>query len=270
MNVEKRAAPGSVFILGRHVLMCGDSTDPAAVEALLKAAGIEKADLALTDPPYGISVVPKSGHLGGQSIEGEIARARRIGLGSPEKCLTRSYKPVIGDETTETAKKACAILEAVCANRVIFGGNYFTDFLLPSKCWIVWDKGMFDGMTFADVELAWCSLDKPARMFRHLWNGVFREGDRDAEGYTRLHPTQKPVGLLTAIVEKLFPDVETILDVFAGSGSTVIAAERLGKRCLTMELSPEYCDVILARWERFTGQKAAILDKSVEAAGIAK
>lgn len=260
MDVEKRSAPGMIFRLGGHVLMCGDATDPAAVEAMLKAGGIETADLALTDPPYGISVVPKSGKIGGnKDKETEIARARNHGLGSPESCAIRVYRPVIGDETTGTARAAYGIMERLAKQQVVFGGNYFTDFLRPSKCWIVWDKGIYDGMTFADVELAWCSLDKPARMFRHMWNGVTREGDRDAEGRTRLHPTQKPVGLLTAIVERLFPDVETILDPFGGSGSTLIAAERLGKRCFMMEMSPDYCDVILARWERFAKQKAELL-----------
>lgn len=260
MEVEKRAAPGAIFKLGSHVLMCGNATVEADVKALLQAGGIEKVDLALTDPPYGIAVVHKNGKIGGnKDAATEIERARRSGLGSPESCGVRVYHPVIGDETTDTAKAACAILEKTAANRIVFGGNYFTEFLKPSRCWVVWDKGIYDGFSLADVELAWCSLDKSARLFRHVWNGITREGDHAAEGRTRLHPTQKPVGLLTAVVEKLFPDSQTILDVFAGSGSTLIAAERLGKRCFAMELSPDYCDIILARWERFTGQKAELL-----------
>ena len=261
MEVEKRASVGAVFRLGHHVVMCGDATDPAAYDALLGAARVERADLALTDPPYGISVVPKSGKLGGmKTAEKEIDRARRNGLGSPEKCAVKVDRPVIGDATTDTARAAFDILKDRSAVQVVFGGNYFTDFLPPSRCWIVWDKGVPDGFSFADVELAWASADRTARLFRHTWIGVTREGDHAAEGSSRLHPTQKPVGLLTAVVEKLFPDVETLLDPFGGSGSTLIAAERLGKRCLLMELSPEYVDVILARWERFTGSKAERVD----------
>lgn len=245
MTVEKRAFPGAIFALDGHRLMCGDATDPAAYEALLKAAGVEKVDLALTDPPYGIDVVKRKEH-------------GRDGIGGNNIASCNHYAKVYGDESTDTARKAWAAFKALAKELAIFGGNYFTDFLPPSRCWLVWDKvnGESD---FADVELAWASIDKSARLFRHVWHGMTREGDRAAEGTTRLHPTQKPVGLLTAIVEKLFPDAQTILDPFGGSGSTLIAADRLGKRCLMMELSPEYVDVILARWETFTGKTAQLI-----------
>ena len=246
MTVEKRAFPGAIFALDGHRLMCGDATDPAAYDALLKAAGVEKVDLALTDPPYGIDVVKKK-------------ERDREGIGGSCIAPNKHYAKVEGDESTDTARKAWDAFKDLAKELAIFGGNYFTDFLPPSRCWIVWDKvnGESD---FADVELAWASIDKSARLFRHVWHGMTREGDRAAEGINRLHPTQKPVGLLTAIVEKLFPDAQTILDPFGGSGSTLIAADRLGKRCFMMELSVDYVDVILARWERFTGKKAELLN----------
>ena len=256
MTVEKRAFPGAIFALDGHRLMCGDATDPAAYNALLKAAGVEKVDLALTDPPYGINVVKKDGTIGDSS---RVAGRDVLNEKATGRVIKSSYFPVIGDESTETARKAIDTLQGISSFQIVFGGNYFTDFLPPSRCWIVWDKvnGESD---FADVELAWANIDTSARLFKHLWNGAMRAGDHEAEGRTRLHPTQKPVGLLTAIVEKLFPSAETILDPFAGSGSTLIAAERLGKRCFAMELSVDYVDVILARWERFTGKKAELLN----------
>ena len=259
MTVEKRAFPGAIFALDGHRLMCGDATDPAAYDALLKAAGVDAVDLALTDPPYGISVVEKGGKVGGSKrIQGrDILKKGDVRQG--DVLIKSAYAPVAGDDSTDTARAAFAIMKECSAAQVIFGGNYFTDFLPPSRCWIVWDK--VNGETdFADVELAWASIDKSARLFKHLWNGAMRAGDHEAEGRTRLHPTQKPVGLLTAIVEKLFPDAQTILDPFGGSGSTLIAADRLGKRCFMMELSVDYVDVILARWERFTGKKAELLN----------
>ena len=245
MTVEKRAFPGAIFALDGHRLMCGDATDPAAYDALLNAAGVEKVDLALTDPPYGIDVVKKK-------------ERDREGIGGGNVASCRHYAKIAGDESTDVARVAFDMYKELANALVIFGGNYFTDFLPPSRCWIVWDKVNGEN-DFADVELAWASIDKSARLFRHVWNGMTREGDHEAEGKTRLHPTQKPVGLLTAIVEKLFPDAQTILDPFGGSGSTLIAADRLGKRCFMMELSVDYVEVILARWERFTGKKSQLI-----------
>lgn len=268
MTVEKRFAPGSVFVLGNHVLMCGDATKPEHYDALLTAAGVGAVDLALTDPPYGVEAVDSRGICGGNPNGGnlgEIGGLCKTGKLASSSAKPRKYRPIIGDDTTETAEKSVAILMEIAKQHCIFGGNYFTDFLPASRCWVVWDKQNGDDNNFADIEMSWCDADKPARLFAHQWAGAIREGDHAAEGRTRLHPTQKPVGLLATIVEKLFPDAETILDPFAGSGSTLIAAERLGKRCLAMELSPEYCDVILARWERFTGKKAQPLNAGEKA-----
>lgn len=263
MQVEKRAFLGAIFQLEGHRLMCGDATDPEAVEALLKSAGVVSVDLALTDPPYGVNAVDNRGICGGNPNGGDLGKIGglcKTGKLAKSTAMPRKYAPIIGDDSTDTARAACAVLESVAKKRVIFGGNYFTDFLPPSRCWVVWDKQNGDDNNFADIEMAWSDIDKPARLFAHMWSGAIREGDHDAEGRTRIHPTQKPVGLLTAILEKLTPDSETILDTFAGSGSTLIAAERLGKRCFAMELSLDYVDIILARWERFTGKKAELLN----------
>ena len=167
------------------------------------------------------------------------------------------YQPIIGDETTETARDMYALASSLTDIQVIFGGNYFTDFLPPSRCWFVWDKGQPDGVPFAQCELAWVSKDGNARLFKRLWAGLCREGDRAVEGVKRVHPTQKPVSLCEDIIGE-FPDAKTVLDLFGGSGSTLIACEKTGRVCRMMELAPHYCDVIVRRWQDFTGQKATL------------
>lgn len=165
------------------------------------------------------------------------------------------YHAIKGDETTETAKQSYEIMKDITRHQIIFGGNYFTDFLPPKACWVVWDKVNGDSV-FADCELAWTSFDKGAKLFPWLWNGMARQGDRKTEGVKRVHPTQKPVGLFVKIINEFTEAGQTILDLFAGSGPIVIAAEQTERVALMMEYEPFYCDVIIDRWEKFTGQKA--------------
>lgn len=92
-----------------------------------------------------------------------------------------------------------------------------------------------------------------------MWNGLCREGSREVEGKTRVHPTQKPVGMLAEILKDFSSEQDLILDCFGGSGSTLIACEQTGRRCNMMELDPHYIDVIIKRWEDLTGQKAELI-----------
>ena len=238
---EPKAKYGDLYQLGRHKLLCGDSTKIEDVQCLL---GGDKADLLLTDPPYGIDVV------GGGKPFG------KVGGGNIVKANT--YETIIGDDTTETAKLNYEICKNLTQNQIVFGGNYFTDFLHPSRCWIVWDKQ--NTGNFADAELAWTSFEKSVKMYHFMWNGLMRAGDRKAEGQRRMHPTQKPVGLMADIIKDFIQDGNAVLDCFGGSGSTLIACEQLEKTCYMMELSPNYVDVIINRWEQFTGQKAVKLN----------
>lgn len=171
----------------------------------------------------------------------------------------KTYNAIIGDETTETAKKNFEIAKEHTDNQIIFGGNYFTDFLPVSRCWVVWDKN--NTGNFADAELAWTSFDKGVKLYKWTWNGLVREGDRDVEGITRVHPTQKPVGMLGNILNDFTEEGDCVLDCFGGSGSTLMACEQLNRTCYMMELDPHYVDVIIARWEQFTGQKAVSLNR---------
>ena len=240
-----KAKIGDIYQLGKHRLMCGDSTNIHDVQKLMNG---EIADLLLTDPPYGISVVKQDKIGGGGPLGGK--KANPNGKIIPPN----NYKEIIGDDTTETAKRSYEICRDVSKNQILFGGNYFTDFLFPSKCWIVWDKE--NTGNFADAELAWTSFDKSVKLYHYLWNGLCREGSREVEGKKRFHPTQKPVGLIGKILNDFSNNEKRILDLFGGSGSTLIACEQLGKECYMMEFSPAYVDVIIDRWEKFTGKKA--------------
>jgi len=109
---------------------------------------------------------------------------------------------------------------------------------------------------FSEAEMGWTSFSKGGvKVFRHLWNGLSRKGNRKDELKSRVHPTQKPVALFTDIFKK-FTDFKIIYDGFLGSGSTLIACQKIDRICYGMELDPHYVDVIIKRWEDFTGQKA--------------
>ena len=239
---EPVTKPGDVWLLGKHRLLCGDSTSLTEVERLM-AGG--KADMVFTDPPYGVSVV-KNGKVGAD-------------FGVAKK---GHYAEVIGDDTTQTAHDAIAICQSLqIPVQIYWGGNYYADKLPPTSCWLIWDKRGDSGIvnTFADCELAWTNMTGPARIHKQLWNGMIREGEKDK----RVHPTQKPVALAEWAIEQYLKGT-TVLDLFLGSGSTLIACENLGKSCYGMEMSSAYCDVIVKRWEDFTGKKA-ILEEAPEA-----
>jgi DNA modification methylase len=227
---------GDVWILGNHRLMCGDST---SIDAIQKLTEGQAPDFVFTDPPYGVAVV-KDGMVGA------------AGFGIAKK---GNYKPIIGDETTDTAIEAYNACVAIGAKKIVlWGGNYFSDKLPPSSCWLVWDKRGDSGIvnTFADCELAWTNMTSPARVHKQLWIGMIREGERDK----RVHPTQKPVALCEWGISNYTDKNASVLDLFLGSGSTLMACEKTNRKCFGMEMSPDYCDVIIKRWQDFTGKIA--------------
>lgn len=242
---EPIAKLGDIWQLGRHRLMCGDSTDKAAVELLMDG---KKADMVFTDPPYGIDVV-QGDKIGGDKPFGSD--------GGNNIVKTNKYMAIKGDETTDTARLNFEIVKELSENQIIFGGNYFTDFLPPKACWCIWDKE--NTGNFADVEMAWTSFDKGAKLYRWLWNGLCRKGERAVEGKSRVHPTQKPVGMIAEILKDFTKEDDIILDCFGGSGSTLIACEQIDRTCYMIEYEPHYVDVIIKRWEYLTGEKAVKL-----------
>ena len=250
---EPKAKLGDIYQLGNHRLMCGDSTSEEDVAKLMNG---EKADVVITDPPYGINIVKNNvGKIGGDK-EITFKKGQVVGkLGGNHIAKARVYNRIINDETTDCAEKTYDIIKNISNNQIIFGGNYFTQFLPPKACWLIWDKDNGDSF-LADGEMAWTSYDKGMKIYKWLWNGMSRQGSRDIELKERVHPTQKPVGLIANILKDFSDQENLILDVFGGSGSTLIACEQLNRKCYMMELDPHYVDVIIQRWENFTGQKA--------------
>ena len=248
-------ALGQIWRAGRHRLMCGN----ALTDLDLLLAG-QKIDLVFTDPPYGANIVKKSGaSIGGAKPFGQKRGwvgggaaykipfgGRKGSVGGGKIAKVGKYAPIIGDDTTATAIRAAHL----CLSReipvlIFWGGNYYAEALPPSRCWLVWDKE--NTGNFADVELAWTNLDKPARLFRHMWNGLMKASER---GEARVHPTQKPVALAEWALQKFGKEGDAVLDLFVGSGFTLVACERLGRRGFGMELSPEYVAVTLERLAR--------------------
>ena len=238
IDVETRCKLGDLWQLGRHRLICGDSTDVNVIDRLMDGV---KADMVLTDAPYGINAVGDNGEVGAN-----------FGVAKKGK-----YAKIIADDTTETAQQAYDILSQICDKLILWGGNYFLDFLPSSDGWLIWDKRGDSGIrnTFADGEMAWCSFHTPIRIYHQLWNGMIREGEHEK----RVHPTQKPIRMLSEILKDFSKENEVIVDVFGGSGSTLIACEQLNRRCYMCELDEHYCDIILDRWEQYTGEKAVKL-----------
>ena len=211
---------GDLIEIGEHRLLCGDSTDSDQVANLMNG---EKADMVFTDPPYGINIGNQS-----QGKGGGVAKKIDYGVNEWDKQIPYD---------------AINLSLSICDNVVLWGGNYYSDKLPASSCWIVWDKD--NGETdFADCELAWTSYKKSIKKFRWRWMGMIQEDMKNKE--KRVHPTQKPVPLAEWTFNE-FKAGQNILDLFLGSGSTMVASHNTKRKCYGMELDPKYCQVIIDR-----------------------
>lgn len=207
---------GDLWQLGRHRLLCGNSTSADVVSLLMDGA---RADMIMTDPPYGI-------------------KANKMTMGSGKKDFHRGEK---WDDERPDLSFVLGLADLVC----IWGGNYFSDTLPVSNDWLVWHK-LNDGLSFSECELAWTNFGRNTRIIQHHWGAE-----------KKLHVTMKPVPVIAWAIRQAKKQPKTVLDLFGGSGTTMIACEQLGCTCYMMELDPKYCDVIIRRWENFTGGKAA-------------
>jgi hypothetical protein len=214
---------GDVWILGQHRLMCGDSTSIDAVEKLMDG---QLAEAIVTDPPYGIG------------IDGQKESKSK----NPKH--NRKSHDFRGWDDERPDEGIFNYIVALNVPSVIWGGNYFADILPATRGWIYWSKGQ-DGLTMSDGELAWTTESTPLRSV--TVNRAALQGS--------VHPTQKPLKIIEYSLEYIKAG-KVVLDLFGGSGSTLIACEKTARQCRMMELDPKYCDVIIKRWQDYTGKNA--------------
>lgn len=218
---------GDVWVLGRHRLMCGDSTSIDAVERLMDGS---VPNAIITDPPYGIG------------IDGQ----KKSVSANPKH--NRKHHEKKGWDAERPDASIFGYIVALGVPAVIWGGNYFADLLPATRGWIYWSKGQ-DGLTMSDGELAWTTEDKPLRS-----KTVNRSALKGS-----VHPTQKPVEVIEFSAEYLsVPQKGAVLDLFSGSGTLGIVCEKTDRRAYMMERDGGYCDVIIKRWQDFTGQEATL------------
>lgn len=187
---------------------------------------LQKPDLVLTDPPYGI-FHPCDFKKRGRSVLTEC----------------RDYPDVHGDDEPFDPQPWLRI--GPC---ILWGGNHYASRLPDSSGWLVWDKERPDDMDQATCELAWTNIIKGVRRFRYLWNGCMRAGDDEL-----YHPTQKPVALMRwCLGLRWTKDCELVLDPYMGSGTTLVAAKLEGRRAIGIEISPEYCETAKRRLRQKT------------------
>ena len=211
---------GDLYEIGEHRLLCGDSTDSDQVAKLMNG---QKADMVFTDPPYGIS-------HSGKGIKGSAKE--------------NDFGEILGDNDVTVAIDAFNLCQSLFneAIMIFWGANYYSSCLPNGFGWLVWDKQR-EGDTFSGAELAFVNKGVKVDVFRHQWHGMIKGSEM---GEKRVHPTQKPI----ALVEWSFNNYkakDNILDLFLGSGTTMVASHNTKRKCYGMELDPKYCDVIIKR-----------------------
>lgn len=237
---------GDVWVLGRHRLKCGDSTSLDAIDDLMEGAS---ADMVFTDPPYGMFLDTDY-----DSMFAADKAHRKTG---------KRFDEVAGDHDDFAPELISTIFAAfpTAPEVFIWGADYFSE-LIPDRkdgSWVVWDKRTNENMDKVSgntFELCWSKKKHKRLIARILWSGHHGMAKDDTK--TRVHPTQKPVELVMWFFEQWGKDCEVVVDLFGGSGSTLIACEKTGKAARVMELDPRYIDVMVKRWQDFTGKDAVL------------
>lgn len=228
---------GDIYELGDHRLMCGDSTKKEDVEKLMDG---EKADMVFTDPPYGMNLDTDY-----ESMSAKSTKVKGI-----------KYSKVIGDDEDFNPMPLISMFPEA-RNQLWWGADYFYDKLPSGGSWIIWVKRN-ENMT--DIignhfEVCWSMEKHKRQVIYKAWSGVTA---RNPE-FTREHPTEKPISLNARLISESTKNEDVIVDLFGGSGSTLIACEQTKRKCRMMELDPKYCDVIVKRFIDLTGKDAVRL-----------
>ena len=229
--IEPKTKLGDIYILGNHRLMCGDSTSIDAVEKLMNGNAV---DLIFTDPPYNVG-------FNGRSGKHEVIKNDN---------LSESDFATFIDEVCNTIKAIDPKAYYIWCNWNFYG---ILQGKLNYKTCIVWAKNVFGMGNGYRHQHEFClfngKIDEVIKNESDLW-----EVKKD---HNYVHPTQKPVALSVRAFGNHIK-LLNVLDMFGGSGSTLIGAEQTGRKAFVMELDPKYCDVIVKRWEDFTGKKAVL------------
>jgi len=250
---EPITKPGDIWILGKHRLMCGDSTSLDHAEKLMNGV---KADLVFTDPPYNVA------------YEGR-GEKNKLGPIKNDNMSDESFEQFCRDffATYHAIMKPLACIyvchpDSQTGPKLAFEKTFGELFKKSST--LIWVK-QSAGMGWQDyraqhepILYGW----KESASGKHFYCGdrskttIWKIG-RDAQA-SYVHPTQKPVALSEEAIVNSSKGEDVVVDLFGGSGSTLVACEKTGRACRTMELDPKYCDVIVKRWEEFTGKKALL------------
>lgn len=242
LPIEPTTKLGDIYQLGNHRLVCGDSTSVDAVETLLQG---QRADMVFTDPPYNVAFNGRSGKFdvikNDDLPDDEFSQFIQDWLQTFEAFRPNSYY--------------------ICCNWAFYG--ILQSALKPKAC-IVWAKNVFGlgrGYRHQHEFIMFDGLiDPDIKNESDLWN--------IAKDSKYVHPTQKPVAISERAIKNSTKVNNIVLDYFGGSGSTLIACEKQNRHARLMELDPKYCDVIVKRWEDFTGKKAVLVNANKELSEI--
>jgi site-specific DNA-methyltransferase (adenine-specific) len=202
--------------------------------------------LAICDPPYGINqsqqMAKKSNKKYGKSaaFNGEYKYSEWDSCCPNQLYFTELYR--------------------ISKNQILWGANYYPQFIFSSMGWVVWDKVMSEGNGYSDAELAFTSFNTHLRIFKFMWNGMLQQNMKDKE--TRIHPTQKPVALYKWLLKNYAKPTDKIIDTHLGSGSSAIACYDFGvTEFIGTEIDKEYFDAAVKRFENHKLQQTINFDK---------
>ena len=246
--VNPVSRPGDLWICGEHRVLCGSATILADVEAVL---GAELADMCFTDPPYNVNYANtakdklkgKNRPILNDALGDEFAALLRDACGNILTVTKGAIYICMSSSELDTLKKVFGEAGGRWSTFVIWAKNTFT--LGRSDYQRQYEPMLYGWKNGAD----------------HYWCGARDQGDVwfiDKPAKNDLHPTMKPVALVERAIRNSSKSRDLVLDVFGGSGTTMIAAELAGRRARLVELDPKYADVIVGRWEAFTGSKAVL------------
>lgn len=265
-DIPKIVKPGDLIQLGQHRLFCGDSMK---AESYTKLLGEEKADIIITDPPYNVKI---QGHVTKKKNHPEFAQAS--GEMKPEDFI--NFLNTVTKNLKNFSKSGSIhylfmdwkhLFELQIATKDVYEK-------LLNIC--VWDKGKGGMGSFYRSQHEFClvyqngtgshknniQLGKNGRNRSNIWQYPgMNSGTSQAKTLSNLHPTVKPVSMLVDILLDASDFGDIVLDTFGGSGSTLIAAQECGRKARLIEISPDYCDVIIHRWEKMTGKKHKIIER---------